>query len=81
MLKLEKPLYGICDSRDYWGAKFSFFIKKKLGMFPLDGYPSLYMNSGEKTTDGLLGAYVDDNLFSGNATLNELVDLTARSFE
>eukprot|EP00171_Calliarthron_tuberculosum_P010956 IDg10956t1 len=42
LLELKKPLYGICDSGDYWSATFESFFKNELNMVPsLVIYPSI----------------------------------------
>ena len=41
LLRLNKPLYGMWDSEDYWGATLGFYIRKKLGMKSLSGDLSL----------------------------------------
>lgn len=80
-LQLLKPPYGICDSGDYWGTTFASFIRNELGMVPLDGDPSLYMLRGDISATGLLGAYVDDNLFAGGPSFEEAILKTAAKFE
>ena len=45
-LRLKKPLYGICDSGDYWGATLTEHIREYLQMEPLTG--SLAVRGEEK---------------------------------
>ncbi len=64
ILRLEKPLYGICDAGDYWGETFSNHVQNTLKMESLHGDPSLHLKRSGSETIGLLGSYVDDSLFA-----------------
>lgn len=68
LLKVCRPLYGLCDSGDYWLYKFQRFLKYDLNLSYLDGDPSLYAHreDSEVVCIGLLGIYVDDCLGSGD---------------
>ena len=80
-LKLLKPLYGICDSGDYWAATFTHYVTEVLKMTPLDGDPSMYQHKIDGETEGLLGAYVDDNLFVGSDNFEDTIHRIAKKFE
>ncbi len=81
LLHLVKPLYGICDAGDYWGATFRSHITKNLKMTPLDGDPSLYVKEMDGDTEGLLGNYVDDNIFAGTKVIWDLARQTQDTFD
>lgn len=49
-LKLSKPLFGLCDSRDYWYQTITRHIKEKLGMIVCISNPLFYF----KRDDGKL---------------------------
>lgn len=65
-LKLIKPLYGLCDSGDYWAQTIERHLCSDLGMIPCILDPSLFMRIDNGTLTGLPGNYVDDNLNAGN---------------
>lgn len=50
-------------------------------MIPLKGDPSLHMLPGNDSTIGILGAYVDDNLFSRSDDIENSISFTADCFE
>lgn len=62
VLRLQKPLYGICDASDYWNATFSDHRRRRLHTIPLAGDLSLHIKQGLVDSNGLLGTYVDDCL-------------------
>lgn len=69
ILRIELPLYGVCDAGDYWNATLTAYIEKDLKMAPLTSDPALYYKRGpDGKLSGLLGAYVDDCLMAGGAT-------------
>lgn len=80
-LHLLKPLYGICNSGDYWGITVASHIKDDLKMAPLTADPSLYDKMGPDTVDGLLGTYVDDSFLGGNEEFQEHTKKTLQRFD
>lgn len=50
-------------------------------MVPLRGDPYLYMKAGNTCTNGLVGAYLDDNLLAGNSEFDALIDYTSNALE
>jgi len=82
LLKLELPLYGVCDAGDYWDATFTDHVASDLGMVPLTSDPALCskrLTSG--ALSGLLGYYVDDCLMAGDASFQELTKRTLTRFQ
>lgn len=41
LVKIEKPLYGICDSGDYWGVMINAHVVNDLGMVTILNYSAL----------------------------------------
>ena len=62
LLQLRKPLYGICDSGDYWNTTFFKFVKEELLMTPLSSDIAAFYKKGKGATSGMLGLYVDDSI-------------------
>ena len=62
LLKLVKPLYGICDSGDYWSATLNDIIRNSLKLQPTTGDGAIYYENGNEDFVGILGAYVDDSI-------------------
>lgn len=81
LLKLLRPLYGLADSGDYWGATFSQHITKELGMEPTIGDSAFfYKNDGGRLV-GMTTTYVDDALQAGTPGFSKLVEKTEKEFE
>jgi len=82
LLKLELPLYGVCDAGDYWDATFTDHVATDLGMVPLTSDPALcskrFAGGG---LSGLLGYYVDDCLMAGDPPFQELTKRTLTRFQ
>jgi Reverse transcriptase (RNA-dependent DNA polymerase) len=64
-LKLMKPLYGFCDSGDWWYHTLRHHHVQDLQMEPLDADTSLYFRSIGNRLIGLSGVYVDYMLRCG----------------
>lgn len=81
LLKLLRPLYGLADSGDYWGATFSRHITEQLGMTPTIGDAAFfYKNEGGRLV-GLTSTYVDDALQAGTSDFSRSVERTEKEFE
>ena len=81
ILKLLRPLYGLADSGDYWGATFSKHITEDLGMRSCVGDSAMFYRSEDGELVGLTATYVDDALQAGTPEFLELVKATERKFE
>lgn len=81
VLKLLKPLYGLCDSGDLWYETLEFHHKQELNMkaFQLD--PALYYYMENNVLAGLSGTYVDDMLRAGNSKFQKIAAQTKAKFE
>jgi len=82
VLKLDLPLYGVCDAGDYWDVTMCAHVENDLGMMPLTSDPALYVKwQPEHTLSGLLGAYVDDCLMGGDDAFAALTQRTLTRFQ
>lgn len=81
LLRLNKPLYGIHDSGDYWGSTFECHVRSDLGMEPTTGDISLYTKEKSGVIIGLLGIYFDDCFFAGNDEFFKIIKETMGKFE
>eukprot|EP00168_Porphyra_purpurea_P016741 TRINITY_DN552_c0_g1_i1.p1 TRINITY_DN552_c0_g1~~TRINITY_DN552_c0_g1_i1.p1 ORF type:complete len:862 (-),score=144.43 TRINITY_DN552_c0_g1_i1:471-2858(-) len=73
LLRVDLPLYGVCDAGDYWHATFYDHIHNDLLMIPLISDPALHAKwLPDGTLSGLLGPYVDDCLMRGDTAFAEL---------
>eukprot|EP00170_Pyropia_yezoensis_P001216 contig_5399_g1220 len=81
VLRVLKPLYGLCDAGDYWSATMTAHVKADLCMSPLTGDPALYYTDGDGHADGLLGSHVDDMQLGGNENFQSLTESTLTRFE
>lgn len=81
LLKLNKPLYGLCDSGDYWNATIEQHLTKDMHMVKAISDPSLYFRFHDNILIGLTGNYVDDNLNAGNVAFQKESELTLNMFE
>ena len=71
-LELLNPLYGVCDVGDYWKVTLIDRIERDLLMIPHAGDISLYMREYDGSTEGMLGAYVENCLLAGNENFQKL---------
>jgi len=82
LLKLDLPLYGVCDAGDYWDATLCAHVEGDLGMVPLTSDPALYAKrQPDGELSGLLGAYVDDCLMGGDRSFEGLTQKTLTRFQ
>jgi Reverse transcriptase (RNA-dependent DNA polymerase) len=79
LLQILRPLYGLCDSGDYWGATFDAHHRDDLGMASLPGDHALYFKRfGDDI--GLSAAYVDDTLRAGPSQFETESEATSAKF-
>lgn len=85
LLKLELPLYGVCDAGDYWGITVFEHNVNDLGMLSAPGDASLYVKRStpkdDSSVDGVSGMYVDDSINAGNERFEQLTEMTLQKFE
>ena len=80
-LKLQKPLYGLADSGDYWYNTMSKHIRDDLEMKSTTGDISLFFKTIGNDLVGLTGTYVDDSLSAGTPEFENLTSKTMEMFE
>lgn len=81
LLKLLKPLYGLCDSGDSWHSTFTQHLKDDLLMTPTLSDSELFFKVINGEISGLIGTYVDDSISAGNKTFEECSTITGKMFE
>lgn len=76
ILKLLRPLYGLSDSDDYWGATFNKRLTEDIGMnaTTTDDYSS--SNELWRKEQTLAATYVDDALQARDEIFQSLADQT-----
>ena len=81
IMELLRPLYGTCDSGDYWGVTVQRHITDDLKMTPTAGDPSLYLKRNKGDIDGIMGNYIDDGALAGNEAFQRLTEKTLVKFD
>lgn len=81
LLKLFRPLYGLADSGDYWGATFTDHLTREIGMKSTVGDADLFFKSIRGKLSGLTATYVDDTLQAGNQEFSDFAKQTESRFE
>lgn len=81
VLKLMKPLYGLCDSGDRWHHTLRHHHLSDMQMEPLTTDPSLYFRRIGDRLVGLSGVYVDDLLRCGTPEFFQLSKATGNIFD
>lgn len=76
ILKLLRPLYGLSDSGDYWGATFSKHLKEDLGMETTTTDGAFFFKKVAEKLQGMTATYVDDTLQAGDESFQRLADQT-----
>lgn len=79
---LLRPLYGVCDAGDYWGATMNGHVKGDLVITALTSDPALFVRRDPGGwVIGLLAAYVEDLLMAGNKKFQKLTEATLKRFD
>lgn len=81
LLRLQKPLYGICNAGDYWGVTMEKPLFYDLGMTLTIGDKALYVKHKRNKTIGICGSYVDNSLNAGCQEFEALTKATLAKFE
>lgn len=81
LLKLLKPLYGLCDSGDYWYSTFSSHLRNDLGMTPTISDAALFFKCIDAQLRGIIGTYVDDTISAGSTEFDMESKITEEKFE
>lgn len=81
LLRLKKPLYGICDSGDYWYDTFNRFTLNDLKLKALKGDMAVFYGKGGECLSGMLGSYVDDCLFAVGPGFEDVLKRCTDTFD
>jgi Reverse transcriptase (RNA-dependent DNA polymerase) len=81
VLKLLKPLYGLCDAGDHWSRTYHKHLMEDLKLEPTVNDPDLFFKAVDEKLEGLCATYVDDSLTSGTPDVFAQATLTERKFE
>lgn len=65
-LKIKKPLYGLCDSGNYWVVTMNAHVVSDLGISPLVSDSAFYTRFNKCKPGGTCGVQVDDRITAGN---------------
>lgn len=79
--KILKPLYGLCDVRDYWGQTMESHLMNDLKMDQSDGDSAMYVWIHDGRLSGITGMYVDYLLIAGNVAFQKHTEKTLKHFE
>lgn len=81
LLLLLKTLYGLADAGDYWHATFSEHLTEDLQMKRCIGDLSMFYKVEEGKIFGFAGAYVDDEIATGNLSFEDVCSITEAKFD
>jgi Reverse transcriptase (RNA-dependent DNA polymerase) len=81
VLKLLKPLSGLCDAGDHWARTYRELLKEDLKLKPTVSDPALFFKAIGERLEGLYATYVDDLLTAGTPGFLVRTTLTERKFE
>lgn len=81
LLRLVKPLYGLCDSGDYWNETIDEHLSKDLGMIRAKSDISLFFKFKNDRLIGITGNYVDDNVNAGDQEFQHETLTTLEKFD
>lgn len=76
MLRPLKPLYGLCDSGDYWYYTFSSQLRNDVAMAPTISDATLFFKCIDGQPRGVIGTYVDDTISAGNKDFENETKIT-----
>lgn len=80
VLQLQKPLYGLPESGDYWDRTMKNHIKKDIGMQACTLDDAFYYKRKSGNLIGLCATYVDDSLHVGTEEYCKLCEETEKRF-
>jgi hypothetical protein len=80
VLKLLKPLYGLCDSGDNWSKTLSDHLQNDFNMKSTTGDPAMFYKAVNDKIAGVTSAYVDDLLMAGTKEFEKETELTSQKF-
>lgn len=81
MLILDKPLYELCDSGEYWNATMEFYLINYPEMEKAVSHSSLCFKFHGSNLIGVIGNYVDDNINADGKSFESEYELALKNFE
>jgi Reverse transcriptase (RNA-dependent DNA polymerase) len=81
VLKLLRPLYGLCDAGDYWARTILDHLTKDLGLTQAIGDSGLFFQTMNRKLVALTSSFVDDLLMAGTEDFHEQSLCTSDRFK
>lgn len=81
VFKLEKPLYGLYNSGDYWNVSIDYHLTKDFHMNRAISDSSLYFKTVNNKLSGITGNYLAGSLNDVNETFQDETKLNLRIVE
>jgi Reverse transcriptase (RNA-dependent DNA polymerase) len=81
VLKLLRPLYGLCDAGDYWARTILDHLTKDLNLTQSIGDSGLFFRAMNKKLVALTASFVDDLLMAGDDDFHEQSLYTSKRFK
>jgi Reverse transcriptase (RNA-dependent DNA polymerase) len=81
MLKLLRPLYGLCDAGDYWARTILDHLTKDLNLVQTVGDSGLFFQTMNRKLVALTASFVDDLLMAGTEDFHEQSLYTSQRFK
>jgi Reverse transcriptase (RNA-dependent DNA polymerase) len=81
MLKLLRPLYGLCDAGDYWARTILDHLAKDLNLVQTVGDSGLFFQTMNRKLVALTASFVDDLLMAGTKDFHDQSLFTSQRFK
>lgn len=81
LLRLKKPLYGICGAGDYRGTKMESHLVNELDMSKVIGEAALYVKRKNGKAIGVCGSFVYDSSNAGGEEFWKLTEQKLQVFD
>lgn len=81
LFALIRPLYGRCDSGDYWGQTIDEHLINALGMKSLTGDAAMFVRKQDGVLEGVTGSYVEYCLNAGPTEFDKHTKITLKRFK
>jgi Reverse transcriptase (RNA-dependent DNA polymerase) len=81
MLKLLRPLYGLCDAGDYWARTILDHLTKDVTLVQTVGDSGLFFQNMNRKLVALTASFIDDLLMAGTEDFHEQSLYTSQRFK
>jgi Reverse transcriptase (RNA-dependent DNA polymerase) len=81
ILKLLRPLYGLCDAGDYWARTILDHLTKDLNLVQTVGDSGLFFQTMNRKLVALTASFVDDLLMAGTEDFHDQSLYTSKRFK